>query len=652
MYEKTRFVFDAGGGRGGLLLPMNTLAVKKYTAEEITFFREYEEMGYKGYSAEGLMKVKRNGKYGLVDTNGTEIVPCEFEYDFSIHIESGFVYYSSLCATTAVYDLNGNVIIPAGKYKFFWGASDGLALVTNKDSEYGYVDVTGKEVISCQYDNAGKFSEGLAAVRKSWKDKWGYIDKTGKMVISAKYDKAEQFKNGFAMVKKNEKWGFVNQEGTEVVSCQYDTVSDFEDGVAKVQLNGKTGYVNTSGTEIIPCGKYDTVEEFVGGCAVVMSGGKYGLVNAEGTEVVACKYDGIGDTSENLIKVMENGKIGFINKNGQIVVPCGTYDEVKECVGGLAQVKKDGKWGCIDAEGKEVISVKYDSVGEVTDGMVKVELNGEYGYLNTAGQEIVPCGKYSKLGDFSDGLATANGNGYFGYIDTTGAEVLSCKGYVSISDFEHGFAEVATSSSTTIINGVYRSNRTVGLIDTEGNVVIPCEYNSIKRYEENYEAQVFQATKNGKTVYVKYSYVEIENANPTGNTILVDGVETIPAAYMITDNNYFKLRDVAALLNGTKAQFSIGWDSVTGAITITTGKAYTAVGGELAGAPTSVANAYESQSTIYINGQKADLTAYLINDNNYFKLRDLGAALGFNVKWDGTKGAVLIESDKPYSDAN
>lgn len=139
-------------------------------------------------------------------------------------------------------------------------------------------------------------------------------------------------------------------------------------------------------------------------------------------------------------------------------------------------------------------------------------------------------------------------------------------------------------------------------------------------------------------------------ATPTGNTLLVDGAEKIPAAYLINDNNYFKLRDVAALLNGTQAQFSIGWDGVTGAITITTGEAYTALGTELQGKPTDMATAQISKSIIYINGEKIDLSAYLINDNNYFKLRDLGKALGFNVSWDGVKGAVLIESDKPYDD--
>ena len=38
-----------------------------------------------------------------------------------------------------------------------------------------------------------------------------------------------------------------------------------------------------------------------------------------------------------------------------------------------------------------------------------------------------------------------------------------------------------------------------------------------------------------------------------------------------------------------------------------------------------------------------------VNGNNYFKLRDLGKALGFNVGWSKEAG-VFIESDKPYAE--
>jgi len=56
--------------------------------------------------------------------------------------------------------------------------------------------------------------------------------------------------------------------------------------------------------------------------------------------------------------------------------------------------------------------------------------------------------------------------------------------------------------------------------------------------------------------------------------------------------------------------------------------------------------AYRSNQAIYLDGQQIQLEAYAINGSNYVKLRDIGAALDFNVYWDG---AVQIDSDAPYT---
>ena len=48
-------------------------------------------------------------------------------------------------------------------------------------------------------------------------------------------------------------------------------------------------------------------------------------------------------------------------------------------------------------------------------------------------------------------------------------------------------------------------------------------------------------------------------------------------------NNYFKLRDVAMMLNGSGKQFAVDYDDVMKSVSITTGKPYTAIGGELTG---------------------------------------------------------------------
>lgn len=54
-----------------------------------------------------------------------------------------------------------------------------------------------------------------------------------------------------------------------------------------------------------------------------------------------------------------------------------------------------------------------------------------------------------------------------------------------------------------------------------------------------------------------------------------------------------------------------------------------------------------STQAVYVDGQRVDMEAYFIHDNNFVMLRDIGEAVGFNVYWDG--GAVQVESDKPYT---
>ncbi|MBR1566728.1 MAG: hypothetical protein IJ649_08190 [Oscillospiraceae bacterium] len=56
--------------------------------------------------------------------------------------------------------------------------------------------------------------------------------------------------------------------------------------------------------------------------------------------------------------------------------------------------------------------------------------------------------------------------------------------------------------------------------------------------------------------------------------------------------------------------------------------------------------AERSSNTIYVDGRRVELEAYMINGSNYVKLRDVGKAVGFNVYWDGT---VQIEKDAPYT---
>ena len=136
--------------------------------------------------------------------------------------------------------------------------------------------------------------------------------------------------------------------------------------------------------------------------------------------------------------------------------------------------------------------------------------------------------------------------------------------------------------------------------------------------------------------------------NPTPSTVYVNGVETAFEAYNIGGSNYFKLRDLAFVLNGTQKQFEVGYDNTTKAITLTSGQPYTAVGSEMIQGDGKSKNALPTPSTIYLDGEKLNLTVYIIGGNNFFKLRELMEVLDVFVGYDGVTKAITLETSKGY----
>ncbi len=143
-------------------------------------------------------------------------------------------------------------------------------------------------------------------------------------------------------------------------------------------------------------------------------------------------------------------------------------------------------------------------------------------------------------------------------------------------------------------------------------------------------------------------------AYPSTQTVLIDGKPVEFQMYALMDENdnptnYIKVRDLAYVLNGSKAQFGVVWDGT--AINLTPGVPYAANGTERM-TLYSGAQPYTIPTTAtYVRGKPSELKAIALMDGGftYYRLRDLGAALGFNVSWSSETG-VYIETDKPYDD--
>lgn len=136
-------------------------------------------------------------------------------------------------------------------------------------------------------------------------------------------------------------------------------------------------------------------------------------------------------------------------------------------------------------------------------------------------------------------------------------------------------------------------------------------------------------------------------ATPTrdmGQTVYVNDTRVYPTGYNIANNNYFKLRDIGALVG-----FGVEWNSATQTVEISTERTAPSTAG-IQDEAVNGAVAIPSGQKITVDGAQVNMTAYQIGGSNYVKLRDIGQQIDFNVTYDSATGSVRVDTDTPYAE--
>ena len=143
------------------------------------------------------------------------------------------------------------------------------------------------------------------------------------------------------------------------------------------------------------------------------------------------------------------------------------------------------------------------------------------------------------------------------------------------------------------------------------------------------------------------AFADSKTVDAVKNTkkVTLDGEEVMVGAYDVEGFNYLKLRDVAAILNAKKCQFSVGYDEPTKLISVELAKAYEKVEGDLAEIKDEKAKAIVSVKNILVNGEEKEIKTALINEYNYMQLRDLASLVGLDVKYDAKNKVIMLKSD-------
>jgi hypothetical protein len=275
---------------------------------------------------EGLCGVADyNEHVSYFDKNGKVAFECpdaRFPYEFN----GGYAVFMGKDEKFGLIDKTGKIIHKAVYNQTSFNKGE-LFIVDSANSHWGILNAAGKWVVRPTYRSMSNIDEqGYIMVQMS-DGNYGYIDISGKEVIPAKYYNLYYFKDDRAPFIDNEengKFGAVNRKGEVIIPAMYDAMEAFSEGLACVSISlneneRKTGCIDVNGKEVIPMKPGAMVSAFQNGLA----------------------------------QFLENDKIGFMDKTGKTVLPA-IYDDAEDFEHGFSFVKLKGESFYIDITGKRV----------------------------------------------------------------------------------------------------------------------------------------------------------------------------------------------------------------------------------------------------------------------------------------------------------
>lgn len=399
--------------------------------------------------------------------------------EFEIASEKYVIVTEKRTNKKGVIDYKGDLIIPYD-YSCLALSNDSLFIVSNNCEEYGIIDNKGNVLLPIVYHGivepfyVMKFHDGMGVV-KDMDDRCGYIDTNCKLVIPCKYSKASRFYNGVAVVvDENGNYKFIN----------------------------KTGQVDEASSRLLDSNQGLS---FYDDC--IINGNRIIFVNTRGeVKSFIANYDGISSSmharffkkndnnlfDEGLVDVEKNGKFGLLNKDGKEILPC-VYDDVFAEVG-CVFAQKDGKYAIFDRQGKQLTSFMFTSCYYYSRNLLLVKRDNKYEFWSATGNNLT--GKFETISFENNNpeyFLVKDNNNYV-VCDGNGNQVFYSKN--QIRRIYDDFAVIQDGGT----------DLKYGVINRYGVTVLPCEYDAINsdEFEEKklFEYGIFHVNKNGKSFYV------------------------------------------------------------------------------------------------------------------------------------------------------
>ncbi len=323
-----------------------------------------------------LVKVSKDGKDGVYDLSGKEIIKPEFYYIDTPRTEGLPVGISvEQWKKEGVVTTDGRFIVKPDEFKSCRvDENGGVIVVENKDGKAGLLGLDGSEITPCVFDRINAFEDN-GTVRAMNGGKYGLLNNKGQWVIPAEYDSIENMSEGLIGAKKDGKWGFINDKNEWVIAPAYDQIyRDFKNGYAIVLNNDKSILINRDGKELTkPVANLDVYEP-VEGMIKFRVGRKLGYLDTEGNIAIKPAFEE-AENFENgcalvSMKVDKQPMWTFVTKDG---VAHETFENRVYNLGTLITVDKECKKAIFRPSGTLALPFVLQKVSHDKEGVIVIQ---------------------------------------------------------------------------------------------------------------------------------------------------------------------------------------------------------------------------------------------------------------------------------------
>ena len=376
----------------------NTKALNSRNEEIFTNYEQIEAIsnvdndGNLSYN-ENVLRIQKDGKYGLINMDGNEILPCEYDGITALQgVENTLLVLKD--ENYGIVNDEGRTLLPT-EYAEIQNlgneASQGF-IVRNQDGKYGVVDTSNGQVLEAKYDGiskihredyyvvteagkqkvvkrdgaealSGNYDEITALLKNPengviYKDseKFGVMNLSGENTIEASYDELQEAKSGVFIAKTGENYGIIDSEGNNLVDFKYRNITYNEKADLYVTENENyNNEVLDTNYEVKLTGMVTDLDDEKG-YIELRQDDEYKYYNFRFEE----QKESDIFTSNTLFVSKKSGKYGFVDKDGKVIVDYLYDDAGHQNSFGFAAIKKDGKWGVVDRDGKVVQEPTYD----------------------------------------------------------------------------------------------------------------------------------------------------------------------------------------------------------------------------------------------------------------------------------------------------